>query len=101
MSSYRWLGARLQESAHSAGVFDAARRIEGAQRLQTLTYDEVLQGRAIIGTPEVVADRLLTLQQQLGLAGILGELNYGGLVPHERVMRSMQLIGEKVQPLLH
>jgi alkanesulfonate monooxygenase SsuD/methylene tetrahydromethanopterin reductase-like flavin-dependent oxidoreductase (luciferase family) len=101
MNTYRWLGARLQESAHSAGVFDSARRIEGAQRLQTLTYDEVLQGRAIIGTPEAVADRLLTLQQQLGLAGILGELNYGGLVPHEQVMHSLQLICEKVQPQLH
>ncbi len=101
MNTYRWLGARLQELAHSAGVFDSARRIEGAQRLQTLTYDEVLEGRAIIGTPEVVADRLLTLQHQLGLAGILGELNYGGLVPHERVMHSLQLICEKVQPRLH
>ena len=101
MSTYRWLGARLQESAHSAGVFDSARRIEGAHRLQTLTYDEVLQGRAIIGTPEAVADRLMTLQQQLGLAGILAELNYGGLVPHERVMRSLQLLCEKVQPRLH
>jgi alkanesulfonate monooxygenase SsuD/methylene tetrahydromethanopterin reductase-like flavin-dependent oxidoreductase (luciferase family) len=100
MNTYRWLGARLEESAGRAGVFDSARRIEGAQRLQTLTYDEVLQGRAIVGTPEVVADRLLTLQQQLGLAGILAELNYGGLIPHERVMRSMQLLGEKVQPRL-
>ncbi len=61
----------------------------------------MLQGRAIIGTPEAVADRLMTLQQQLGLAGILAELNYGGLVPHERVMRSLQLLCEEVQPRLH
>jgi alkanesulfonate monooxygenase SsuD/methylene tetrahydromethanopterin reductase-like flavin-dependent oxidoreductase (luciferase family) len=101
MNFYRYLGARLEESANRAGVFDTARRIEGAQRLQTMTYDEAREGRAILGTPEMVADRLATLQQQLGLNGILAELNCGGLVPHERVMRSLQLLCEKVQPRLH
>ena len=55
MNFYRYLGARLEESANSAGVFDTARRIEGAQRLQSLTWDEARRGRAIVGTPETVA----------------------------------------------
>ena len=101
MNFYRYLGARLEESANSAGVFDTARRIEGAQRLQSLTWDEARRGRAIVGTPEIVADNLASLRDQLGLAGILAELNTGGLIPHERVMRSMQLLCEKVQPRLH
>ena len=101
MNFYRYLGARLEESANRAGVFDTERRIEGAQRLQTLTWDEVRRGRAIVGTPEIVADNLASLRDQLGLAGILAELNTGGLIPHERVMRSMQLLCEKVQPRLH
>jgi alkanesulfonate monooxygenase SsuD/methylene tetrahydromethanopterin reductase-like flavin-dependent oxidoreductase (luciferase family) len=101
MNFYRYLGARLEESANRAGVFDTQRRIEGAQRLQTMTYEEAHRGRAILGTPEMVADRLQELQQQLGLSGILAELNCGGLIPHERVMRSLQLLCEKVQPLLH
>ena len=66
-----------------------------------MTWDEARRGRAIVGTPEVVADNLASLQQQLGLSGILAELNTGGLIPHERVMRSMQLLCEKVQPRLH
>ncbi len=82
-------------------MFDTARRIEGAQRLQSLTWDEVRQGRAIVGTPEMVADDLASLREQLGLSGILAELNTGGLIAHERVMRSMQLLCEKVQPRLH
>jgi len=101
MQFYRYLGARLEESANRAGIFDTARRIEGAHRLQTMTYDEARQGRAILGTPEMVADRLAELREQLGLSGILAELNCGGLVPHERVMRSLQLLCEKVQPRLH
>ena len=101
MNFYRYLGARLEESANSAGVFDTARRIEGAQRLQNLTCDEARRGRAILGTPDTVADRLAELREELGLSGILAELNYGGLIPHERVMRSMQLLCEKVQPRLH
>ena len=36
MHFYRYLGARLEESANRAGVFDTERRIEGAQRLQTI-----------------------------------------------------------------
>jgi len=100
MQFYRYLGARLEESANRPGIFDTERRVEGAQRLQTLTWDEARHGRAIVGTPEMVADNLASLQDQLGLAGILAELNTGGLIPHERVMRSMQLLCEKVQPRL-
>ena len=101
MNFYRYLGARLEESANRPGIFDTERRVEGAQRLQTLTWDEARRGRAIVGTPEIVADNLASLRDQLGLAGILAELNTGGLIPHERVMRSMQLLCEKVQPKLH
>ena len=101
MHFYRYLGARLEESANRAGIFDTARRIEGAQRLQTISWDEARRGRAIVGTPEMVADNLAGLRDRLGLAGILAELNTGGLIPHERVMRSMQLLCEKVQPRLH
>ncbi|MGA7867777.1 MAG: LLM class flavin-dependent oxidoreductase, partial [Stellaceae bacterium] len=100
MNFFRYLGARLEESANRAGVFDTERRIEGAQRLQTLSWDEARRTRAIVGTPEMVADRLAGLRDQLGLAGILAELNTGGLIPHEKVMRSMQLLCEKVQPRL-
>ena len=101
MHFFRYLGARLEESANRAGVFDTERRIEGAQRLQSLSWDEARRTRAIVGTPEMVADRLAGLRDQLGLAGILAELNTGGLIPHEKVMRSMQLLCEKVQPCLH
>jgi hypothetical protein len=40
MRFYRYLGTRLEESANRAGIFDTARRIEGAQRLQTISWDD-------------------------------------------------------------
>ena len=101
MHFYRYLGARLEESATRAGITDTARRIAGGQRLQTITYDEALRDKVIVGTPAMVAERLVGLQQELGLNGILAELNCGGLIPHERVMRSLQLLCEKVQPQVH
>jgi len=101
MHFYRYLGARLEESATRAGITDTARRIAGGQRLQTITYDEALRDKVIVGTPAMVAERLVGLQQELGLNGILAELNCGGLIPHEQVMRSLQLLCEKVQPRVH
>jgi alkanesulfonate monooxygenase SsuD/methylene tetrahydromethanopterin reductase-like flavin-dependent oxidoreductase (luciferase family) len=98
---YRYLGARLEESATRSGITDTAGRIEGGQRLQNISYDEVLRGKAIIGTPEMVSDRLQGLREELGLAGILAEMNCGGLIPHERITRSLQLMCEKVKPRLN
>jgi hypothetical protein len=53
----------------------------------------------------MVADRLRGLQEELGLAGILAEMNCGGLIPQERMMPAtateLQLMCEKVQSRLH
>jgi hypothetical protein len=59
----------------------------------------VLRGKAIVGMPEMVADRLRGLREELGLAGILAEMNCRGLIPQERMMplaaTELQLICEK------
>ena len=52
----------------------------------TIDYDEVLRERMIVGTPGRVVDRLKRLQEELGLDGILAELNPGSLIPHAQVM---------------
>ena len=101
MRFYRYLGARLEESANRAGIFDTARRIEGAQRLQTISWDEARRGRAIVGTPEMVADNLAGLRDRLGLAGILAELNTGGQIPHDCVVNALRLLCQEVKPAFH
>lgn len=92
MGFYRFLGRGLEDSATRAGVRAVEQRAERGQRLQNITYDEALRDKVIVGTPESVADRLHGLRDELGLNGILAELNCGGLIPHERVMKSLRLL---------
>jgi alkanesulfonate monooxygenase SsuD/methylene tetrahydromethanopterin reductase-like flavin-dependent oxidoreductase (luciferase family) len=98
MSFYRMLGARLEDSATRSGARAIEDRAGRGQRLQTITYDEALRDKVIVGTPEMVADRLHALKEELGLDGILAELNCGGQIPHARMLRSLQLMCEKVKP---
>ena len=98
MYFYRYLGERLEDSATRAGVRAIEDRAARGRRLQTITYDEALRDKIIVGTPEAVTDRLMQLREELGLDGILAEMNCGTKIPHERVMRSLQLLCEKVKP---
>ena len=43
-------------------------------------------------------DRLKQLEEELGLDGILAELNPGSLIPHAQVMTALRLLCEEVMP---
>jgi len=101
MYFYRYLGERLEDSATRAGVQQGELRAARGRRLQTITYEEALREKLIVGSPERVADRLMGLQETLGLDGILCEMNCGTKIPHHQVMRSLQLLCEKVKPQFH
>ncbi|HJU18600.1 MAG TPA: LLM class flavin-dependent oxidoreductase [Stellaceae bacterium] len=101
MYFYRYLGERLEDSATRAGVRAVEDRAARGRRLQTITYDEALRDKIIVGTPEAVTDRLLGLKEELGLDGILAEMNCGTKIPHQKVMKSLQLLCEKVMPRFH
>jgi len=101
MFFYRYLGERLEDSATRAGVRAIEDRAARGRRLQTLTYDEALRDKIIVGTPERVADRLMGLKEELGLDGILAEMNCGTKIANRQVMKSLQLLCEKVKPQFH
>ena len=101
MYFYRYLGERLEDSATRQGVQQGELRAARGRRLQTITYEEALREKLIVGSPGRVADRLIGLQETLGLDGILCEMNCGTKIPHHQVMRSLQLLCEKVKPQLH
>ena len=100
-SFYRWLGDQLEASAFRPGARAIEQRAERGQRLQTITYGEALRDKVVVGTPERVTDHLHALREELDLDGILAEMNCGSLIPHQRVMRSLQLLCEKVMPSFH
>jgi alkanesulfonate monooxygenase SsuD/methylene tetrahydromethanopterin reductase-like flavin-dependent oxidoreductase (luciferase family) len=98
MQFYRTLGAQLEDSATRAGARATEQRAERGQALQTIRYEDVLREKVIVGTPDTVTRRLQELTAKLGLNGILAELNCGGLLPNDKVMRSLQLMCEEVAP---
>jgi alkanesulfonate monooxygenase SsuD/methylene tetrahydromethanopterin reductase-like flavin-dependent oxidoreductase (luciferase family) len=98
MNFFRYIGDCLADSASRPGARTVEDRAARAQQLQTIDYDEALREKMIVGTPERVADRLTELREELGINGILAELNPGGLIPHERVMNALRLLCEEVMP---
>jgi hypothetical protein len=71
------------------------RRVE---QLRTVDYDGALRTNALVGSPDAIVEKLRFLQEEIGLSGILAELNCGGLIPHDRVLIAMRLLCEAVKP---
>ena len=101
MHFYREQAGRLRDSLTRAGTRAIEGRAERLKRIENLTYEEALTGQVLIGTPDIVTERLRMLQVEIGIDGILAELNCGGLIPHERVMTALRLLCEEVMPRFH
>jgi alkanesulfonate monooxygenase SsuD/methylene tetrahydromethanopterin reductase-like flavin-dependent oxidoreductase (luciferase family) len=93
MLGYDKLKSQLEGSPNSR------RRAELADVL-SLTYDAVLRDKVIVGAPDTVAARLSDLQDELGIDGILAELNFGAKLPPDLMMRSLRLLCQEVRPLI-
>jgi alkanesulfonate monooxygenase SsuD/methylene tetrahydromethanopterin reductase-like flavin-dependent oxidoreductase (luciferase family) len=74
------------------------RRQKRIEQLEKLTYEEIIDTKVIVGSPERVIDRLTQYKEMLGLTGFTAELNPGGLLPPEAVHRSLKLLTEEVMP---
>ena len=92
MRAIRYAATELITSAASPEV--AARM----QRTANTPYDDILKQRVLYGTPEAVVDRLQEYQAELGITGVVLEMNYGGRLPYEQVINSVRLLTEKVAP---
>jgi alkanesulfonate monooxygenase SsuD/methylene tetrahydromethanopterin reductase-like flavin-dependent oxidoreductase (luciferase family) len=94
--------ARQSELARSAvgraGAGPAERRQFQAERMANLSYDDILARKVIFGTAPAVIDRLTRLRDELGLDGIVAELNPGGRIPPELETRSLRLLTHEVIP---
>jgi alkanesulfonate monooxygenase SsuD/methylene tetrahydromethanopterin reductase-like flavin-dependent oxidoreductase (luciferase family) len=98
MRLLRFVGGRLEASANRCDTNAIEQRVELGHQLQTMSYDDALRQKMVVGTPAMVADRLEGLRDELGLDGILAELNSGGRIPHDRVLNSLRLLCDEVMP---
>jgi alkanesulfonate monooxygenase SsuD/methylene tetrahydromethanopterin reductase-like flavin-dependent oxidoreductase (luciferase family) len=98
MTFYRNMATQLAQSATEAGARASERREERSQGLEALTYEAALREKVVVGTPKMVTERLMELREELGLSGILAELNCGGQIPQPGVMRSLELLCNEVMP---
>jgi natural product biosynthesis luciferase-like monooxygenase protein len=67
-------------------------------RLARLQFEELNDGLGILDTPDGCAERLSHLQRDLGVGRVIAWFNFGGLIPHDMVMRSMELFATRVLP---
>ena len=93
---YRAQSSLLADSARRMGG-DITKRMETSERLKTVTYDDTLRGSALIGSPDTICAHVSRLKADMGLAGVLVELNPGGKVAHAHEMEAMRLLCQEVQ----
>ena len=63
-----------------------------------LSYEMVLREKVIVGTPEMVVERLRELREAARLDGVSAEINPGSLLNHQQVMNSLRVYCQKVMP---
>jgi hypothetical protein len=78
----------------------AARRQVVAEQVASLTYEDILKTRVAFGTAPRLIERLGELQEELGLDGIVAELNPGGLLSTEQMHRTLRILTHEVMPAL-
>jgi alkanesulfonate monooxygenase SsuD/methylene tetrahydromethanopterin reductase-like flavin-dependent oxidoreductase (luciferase family) len=83
-----------------AGAGPAERLQSRLVDLEALTYDVILETRVAFGTAATLAERLSRLRDDLGLDGIIAELNPGGLLPMDRQRRTLEILAHEVVPAI-
>jgi alkanesulfonate monooxygenase SsuD/methylene tetrahydromethanopterin reductase-like flavin-dependent oxidoreductase (luciferase family) len=77
-----------------------ARQQAQAERLSSLSYDEILTTKVAFGTGPGLVDRLTQLKEELGVNGVAVELNPGGLLSTDQEMRTLKILMHEVAPAL-
>jgi len=81
-----------------AGAGPGDRRQAMADRIRDMSYDEILKTRVAFGTAPALRDRLGEIAEDLGLAGIVAELNPSGLLSLDQMKRTLDILTREVIP---
>jgi len=93
--------AELVRSGLGRGDTGSTDRRRGRlDQLANLSYEEILEKRVAFGTAARLTERLTGLRDELGLDGMIAELNPGGLLPMDRMLRTLRILTHEVIPAL-
>jgi alkanesulfonate monooxygenase SsuD/methylene tetrahydromethanopterin reductase-like flavin-dependent oxidoreductase (luciferase family) len=91
--------ADLQQTAVGRTGAGPAERLQArVERLAGLSYEQILAERVAFGSAAGLIDRFARLREELSLDGVVAELDAGGLIPAERVKRSLSILTQQVMP---
>jgi alkanesulfonate monooxygenase SsuD/methylene tetrahydromethanopterin reductase-like flavin-dependent oxidoreductase (luciferase family) len=68
------------------------------ERLGALSFEQINDGMGCFGTPDQCHQLLAGLQREFNPGRVIAWFNFGGLLPHPSVLRSMQLFARSVMP---
>lgn len=87
---------------HYSDVFTRIGRERGWGPVTRAQYDHARNpsGALTIGDPETVATKIRSIDQALGGIDRLSILIDSGIIPHEKIMRAIELLGTEVKPRL-
>ena len=91
----------LKDAAAKTNEPAAIERARHADRLQNASYEETLGQQVLSGSPDTFVRLLREVRDELGLDGILAELNCSGTIPHANVMTALRLLCQEVMPRFH
>ncbi len=100
MRSYRRLAQSFLNSATTAGATPDEERSERGKRLSEVTYEDLLRDRLAYGNPDTVTRQLRKIIDELGLDGVVSEVNVGGGIPKDKVLASINRFAAEVAPNL-
>jgi alkanesulfonate monooxygenase SsuD/methylene tetrahydromethanopterin reductase-like flavin-dependent oxidoreductase (luciferase family) len=68
------------------------------EQLCGMTYQTVNAVTGIFDTPSACVERLLQIREEFNPGRVICWFNFGDVIPHDRVMRSMELFSARVLP---
>jgi natural product biosynthesis luciferase-like monooxygenase protein len=83
-----------------ASPAEAARMNALLERLRATTFDTVNTDMAIFDTPDRCVDRIRQIDAEFGPGRMICWFNFFGVIPHQRVLDSMELFSAKILPHL-
>jgi alkanesulfonate monooxygenase SsuD/methylene tetrahydromethanopterin reductase-like flavin-dependent oxidoreductase (luciferase family) len=96
MRQFRRLSGTFAASVTATGADHLESRTTRAEHLATVSWEEAMQEKVVVGTPEAVAERLAEMREELHLSRVLCEFNAGEQLPREAVAASLGLFCAEV-----